>query len=89
MSRISRTAPETDNAAANRLAMAVALRGANSPKLKKTTISQKTMMAIKTLDTEKLNCWYISQRVLAMFTVRLIACACSGFGVIRPGRCDE
>src|SRR5215831_16382879 len=59
ISKIRKIAPDTDNAAAKRLPMAVALRGANSPKLMKTTISQKTMIASNARETEAFDCSYI------------------------------
>jgi hypothetical protein len=45
ISRIKKIAPETDSAQTNRVAIAVALRGANKPKLLKIVASQKTSTA--------------------------------------------
>ena len=66
ISRIRKIAPETANAAAKRLATAVALRGAKRPKLMKTTISQKTMTTSNVRENEAFDCSYINQRTLAI-----------------------
>src|SRR6516162_2978459 len=56
ISNIRKIAPDTDNAAVNNVATTVALRGANSPQLTKTMVSQKTIMTTIGLDTEVAPC---------------------------------
>jgi hypothetical protein len=67
ISTIRKIAPETANAAAKRLVMAVALRGAKRPKLMKTTTSQKTIVPSKLFETEVFDCSNINQRILPIF----------------------
>ena len=73
ISKIRKIAPETANAAAKRLAIAVALRGAKRPKLMNTKISQRTMITSNALENEALDCAYINQRILPMITPRFRA----------------
>ena len=71
ISNIRKIAPETANAAAKRLAIAITSRGAKRPKLKKTKISQKTMTASNVRENEAFDCAYINQRILPILTARL------------------
>lgn len=63
ISRITKIAPETADAAAKRLATAVRLRGAKRPKLTKTKISHMTMTTSNGLENEAFDCSYINQRI--------------------------
>jgi hypothetical protein len=70
ISRITKIAPETADAAAKRLATAVRLRGAKRPKLTKTKISRKTMTTSNGRENEAFDCSYINQRILPILTAR-------------------
>src|SRR4029077_16007519 len=64
ISRIKKIAPETDNPEIHRAVTTVALRGANSPKLMKIAVSQKTKTTSMGLETEAACCSDNNQRVL-------------------------
>src|SRR5271157_3608094 len=66
ISRIRKIAALTASAEMKRLATTVALGGANSPKLMKRMVSQKTMISSNGIGTEMFFCANINQRVWAV-----------------------
>ena len=73
ISNIKKMAHETDSAAMNKLLTAVALTGANNPKLTKIAVSQRTSTITSGMETEVVACSYMSQRVFPISTAILNA----------------